>query len=117
MSEMESLSVMVAGATFTAGAFYQSYQSWRCRPTAGEVRAFLGLAGFLRNFKYSSALTPLITNFLRNGVLALSQPGTTLYIPPSWRHAQTEAFSAIVRVLTSRPVLVTLGWPRDSPWS
>lgn len=71
--------------------------------TLGEVRSFLALVGFFRGFVPDFALTAPISDLLRNKAF---NPRKACNRPVPWGPAQADAFLAIIRVLTSHPVLV-----------
>ena len=76
--------------------------------TVGEVRAFLGLAGYLRNFVPDfSTLTAPITDLLRDKKFS-SKRARKLRVP--WGAAQTEAFQAVISALITHPVLAVPDW-------
>ena len=76
--------------------------------TVGEVRAFLGLAGYLRNFVPDfSTLTVPITDLLRDKKFS-SKRARKLRVP--WGAAQTEAFQAVGSALITHPVLAVPDW-------
>ena len=76
--------------------------------TVGEVRAFLGLAGYLRGFVPDfSSLTAPITDLLRDKAFS-SKGARKLRVP--WGVAQTKAFQAVISALITHSVLAVPDW-------
>ena len=76
--------------------------------TVGELRAFVGMANFLRGFvKDFSALVAPITDILRNKEFSTKR-ARHKSIP--WGPAQDDAFAAIISALVSPPVLMPPDW-------
>ena len=76
--------------------------------TVGEVRASLGLAGYLRGFEPDfSSLTAPIADLLRDKAFS-SKRARKLRVP--WGVAQTEAFQAVISALITHPVLAVPDW-------
>lgn len=108
-SEVEFLGVMVGReGVRPAPSKVEALKELEMPATVGEVRSFLGLAGYLRNFVPNfSGLTAPITDLLRDKSFS-SRKARSLPVP--WGPAQTEAFHEIIRALTTHPVLATPDW-------
>ena len=71
--------------------------------TVGQLRTFLGMTGYLRQFvpNYSTVATPL-TNLLRNKRFATRQAST---FPLLWGEEQQQAFDQLKKALMTPPIL------------
>eukprot|EP00752_Nemacystus_decipiens_P004058 g3716.t1 len=109
MAEEEFLGAMVGRAGIRpAPSKIQAVRELEMPSTVGEVRAFLGLAGYLRGFVPDfSALTAPITDLLRDKKFS-SKRARKLRVP--WGTAQTEAFQAVISALITHPVLAVPDW-------
>ncbi|CAN0586219.1 unnamed protein product, partial [Laminaria digitata] len=76
--------------------------------TVEEVRALLGMTGYLRRFvpQYSAMVAP-ISNLLRDKRFA-SKKARKQKVP--WGEEQDKALAALIRALTSYPILVLPDW-------
>lgn len=108
-SEVEFLGVMVGrDGTRAAPSKVKAIQEMAMPTNVGEVRAFLGIAGFLRGFIPNfSALVAPISDLLRNKAFN-SRRARRLPVP--WGHEQAAAFLAVIEALTSHPVLALPNW-------
>ena len=76
--------------------------------TVGEVRSFLGLAGYMRGFVPNfSGITAPISDILRNKEFS-SKRARNKRVP--WGPQQTKAFVETVEHLTTHPVLLLPDW-------
>ena len=111
MAEVEFLGVMVGRAGVRpAPSKVKAVREMAEPSTAGEVRAFAGLASFLRSFvpNFSTLMAP-ITDLLRDATFS-SRRARNRKVP--WGAPQSEAFREIISALISHPVLATADWER-----
>ena len=109
MAEVEFLGAMVGRSGIRpAPSKIKAVRELEMPSTVGEVRAFLGLAGYLRGFVPDfSSLTAPITDFLRDKAFS-SKRARKLRVP--WGAAQTEVFLAVISALITHPVLTVPDW-------
>ena len=109
VSEVEFLGAMVGrSGVRPAPSKIRAVQEMEMPATVGEVRAFLGLAGYLRGFVPDfSTLTAPITDLLRDKTFS-SKRARHRRVP--WGPSQTEAFQAIIKALVTHPVLAAPDW-------
>ena len=108
MAEVEFLGTMVGRAGIRPSpSKIKAVKEMEMPTTVGEVRAFLGLAGYLRGFvKSFSTLAAPTTDLLRDKTFS-SRRARNRRVP--WGTAQTQAFKAVVHALITRPVLAVVG--------
>ena len=107
--ELEFLGVMVGrNGTRPAPSKIKALQELEMPTTVGEVRAFLGLAGYLRGFvpDFSAIVAP-ISDLLRNKEFS-SKKARNRRVP--WGAEQATAFGEIIQCLTTHPILILPDW-------
>ena len=111
-AELEFLGVMVGRhGTRPAPSKVKAVQDMKMPSTVGEVRAFLGLAGYLRGFvpDFSGLVAP-ISDLLRNKEFS-SKRARHRQVP--WGPTQAAAFGEIVERLTTHPILTLPDWSKE----
>lgn len=109
LPEIEFLGVMVGrDGVRPAPSKIKAVQELELPTTVGEVRSFLGLAGYLRGFVPNfSGITAPISDLLRNKEFSSKRARNK---PVPWGPQQTTAFLEIIERLTTHPVLVLPDW-------
>ena len=109
LAEMEYLGVMVGrDGVRPAPSKVKAVQELELPTTVGEVRSFLGLAGYLRGFVQNfSGITAPISDLLRNKEFSSKRARNK---PVPWGPEQMRAFEEIIERLTTHPVLVLPDW-------
>eukprot|EP00752_Nemacystus_decipiens_P012408 g10995.t1 len=109
LSEIEFLGVMVGrDGIRPAPSKIKAVQELAIPTTVGEVRSFLGLAGYLRGFVEDfSAITAPISDLLRNKRFS-SKRARHLKVP--FGPDQVNAFVECIKRLTTHPVMLLPDW-------
>ncbi|CAB1106551.1 unnamed protein product [Ectocarpus sp. CCAP 1310/34] len=109
LSEIEFLGVMLGrDGVRPAPSKIKAVQELAIPTNVGEVRSFLGLAGYLRGFVPNfSAIRAPVSNILRNPAFS-SKKARLKKVP--WGSEQTEDFLKIIELLTTHSILILPDW-------